>query len=316
VSAKGTTAYFWDPGSNARRGGIEGFRRTEFSPDGTKVAVLLQAGAVEICNASGGTVLNTIPAAPGRSEVTSMAFSWDRDSKTLAMGLEDGSIAIYSLSTDPPRLIYSGKQHDAGETQVVFSPDRKTFASAGKEGHVVLWNASDWQVRHQFSGKDAHSKPVLRLAFSPDGRWLASGSEDKSVALLDVAGKRFVARFEPHDEAVDILVFIEDGKALVSGKARGWPEVWDVSARRWLTSFRNPGAGSGSVAVSPQGRRIALLHEDGLVTLRDWDRDTLVQNACRIADRNLTCAEWRQYMGDRPYHGTCETLPEPPKRCR
>jgi WD40 repeat protein len=139
------------------------------------------------------------------------------------------------------------------------------------------------------------------------GTLLASGGDDKTVGLHDVRSMQLAARFEPHDEAVISVVFIDNGKALVSGGMSGWREVWDVPGRRWLATLRTP----GSVALSSQGRRIALRHEDNTITLPTWDAPTLVAEACRIVSRNLSCDEWRQFMGDKPYHQTCEALPSP-----
>jgi hypothetical protein len=55
-----------------------------------------------------------------------------------------------------------------------------------------------------------------------------------------------------------------------------------------------------------------LAGEDGTVILWNLDFDDLKAEACRTANRNLTCEEWRSYIGaDKPYRRTCEGLPGP-----
>lgn len=82
--------------------------------------------------------------------------------------------------------------------------------------------------------------------------------------------------------------------------------MWDVASRQPLAGHSDwvPGR-----AFSPDGRTLASASTDGTVRPRPMTVGAWTERACRIANRNLTRAEWRQYLGDLPYQKTCPDLP-------
>lgn len=111
---------------------------------------------------------------------------------------------------------------------------------------------------------------VNALAVSPDGSTLASGSEDGTVTLWDVAkNQQLGERLEGHQFGVTSLAFSPDGQRLVSGSADKTAIVWDVARRLPLTTFKSHTEYVSSVAFSPDGRTLASGSWDG--TLRLWD---------------------------------------------
>jgi WD40 repeat protein len=76
---------------------------------------------------------------------------------------------------------------------------------------------------------------VYSLAFSPDGKALASGSADRAVKLWDVAsGKETATLKGRHEKAVCFVRFTEDGKALIAASYDGVVERWDVATGQRL----------------------------------------------------------------------------------
>jgi hypothetical protein len=153
--------------------------------------------------------------------------------------------------------------------------------------------------------------PVGSVAFSPDGKILALGS-DAAIRLWDVASRTPLG--EPltgHTNAVQSVVFSPDGKLLASGSTDRTIILWDVASRQPLgLPLTGHTDAVRSVAFSPDGKTLASGSADRTIMLWDIGFDSWKDRACRIANRNLTLMEWRQYIGDtEPYRATCPQWP-------
>jgi WD40 repeat protein len=96
---------------------------------------------------------------------------------------------------------------------------------------VKLWDVASRQNVATLKG---HESYVLSVAFSPDGKTLASGSYDKSVKLWDVATRQHVVTLKGHESYVLSVAFSPDGKTLASAGGDG--EKKDFAIRLWFAA--------------------------------------------------------------------------------
>src|SRR5262249_3904588 len=95
-------------------------------------------------------------------------------------GLTDPTVRLWDLATGKQRHALEGPRDRVWS--LVFSPDGRTLASAGKDRTVRLWDVASGQASRRFEG---HRDDVYALALSPDGARLASASKDETVRLWD-----------------------------------------------------------------------------------------------------------------------------------
>jgi WD40 repeat protein len=131
--------------------------------------------------------------------------------------------------------------------------------------------------------ESGYSEYVYSLAFSPDGKTLASASGDNTIRLWEIKTGRLVNSFAEHSEPVHSVAFSPDGKTLASGSKDRTIKLWDVRAGKLIRTIFNGEIGKSygevySVAFSPNGKTLASAStasgEDDKSTLKLWDVNT------------------------------------------
>ncbi len=274
-----------------------------FSPNGKLVASASYDNTVILWDVASQTARASLTG--HKDGINSVAFS--PDGKTLASGSNDNTVILWDVASQTARASLNG--HKERVSSVAFSPDGKTLASGSEDNTVILWDVASQTARASLNG---HKNDVTSVAFSPDGKTLASGSDDNTVTLWDEASQTARARVNGHKGIVTSVAFSPDGKTLASGSWDNTVTLWDVASQTTLATLTGHKGGVNSVAFSPDGKQLASGSIDNAIILWNLDPASLATQACRTANRNLTCSEWKQYLGqDTPYRKTCEALPAP-----
>jgi WD40 repeat protein len=117
-----------------------------------------------------------------------------------------------------------------------------------------------------------HANVVGSVAFSPDGRTLASGSWDTTIKLWDVVSGQLQRTLTGHTGRVEVVAFSPDGRTLASGSWDTTIKLWDVVSGQLQRTLTGHTGRVEVVAFSPDGRTLASGSDDKTIML--WDLST------------------------------------------
>jgi WD40 repeat protein len=141
--------------------------------------------------------------------VRGVGFSLDGQTLVTCGAGDDQTVRVWDVSTGQAKHIFKPRGPAMG---LALSPDGRTLAVC--VWHVVrLYEFGSWKELGTLAG---HQHVLQRIAFSPDGKLLASASIDATIKLWNLAAKQEVATLRGHVDAVNGVAFSVDGKILAS----------------------------------------------------------------------------------------------------
>jgi WD40 repeat protein len=149
--------------------------------------------------------------------------------------------------------------------------------------------------------------PLDSMRFDPQGTRLllipdSGANARQQIDVWDWAGGRLLARLV-HEAGISKVRFSAGSPTLATVSA-GRVYIWDYSTGALLSELDDAGY-VRDVQFSRHGRYVLTGSTDGTAAMWQWRNEDLRTEACKRLTRNLTRAEWQQYLGDLPYQATC-----------
>jgi WD40 repeat protein len=342
---------FSDTGLNPDRllghnGDVTGIR---FSADGNTLASVAEDGSARVWNVVNRRLLGTIPLdqeerplALGRGPTDFLLAATNSagqlqvrhfDAQKSERRVLENSTgpALVSFSADGRFLVSkvddivqlwdttNGKamgrqlQSDSAASRIPLSPDGKIVALGDDEGWVELVPTTGGDgLRCTVPQKS------LPMAFSADGKRLAVLSAENIVQCNTETGKLVGTPWQA--KQVNDLVYNPNNRLIATSAPREpFVLLWDADkGNKEQELFGDERHYSkqntmSALAFSPDGKALAVANNNTIL-LADLDLnvEATKEKMCLIANRNLTCNEWREFLGNRTYHATCPRYPADP----
>jgi WD40 repeat protein len=125
-----------------------------------------------------------------------------------------------------------------------------------------------------------HDSRVNSVSFSPDGKTLASGSDDKTIKLWNLATGNQITTLKGHDSWVNSVSFSPDGKTLASGSTDKTIKLWNLATGNQITTLKGHDSWVNSVSFSPDGKTLASGSTDKTIKLWNLYLDHLLVRGC------------------------------------
>jgi RNA polymerase sigma factor (sigma-70 family) len=177
-----------------------------------------------------GNVVRSLP-------VCSFRVAFSADGNTLVSGGDNKMFRLWDVNTGKELRQYENP-HPSFASSVMLGPNGKTLISWGFKNAIHFVDLTTGKETRRFAG---HDRAVSAVAFSPDGKLVASG-EGGEVHLWDRAAQKRIHRVAGLREYVTAVAFAPDGKTLLSGSANGMTYVGDVRSGRVIKSLGTPGS--------------------------------------------------------------------------
>jgi WD40 repeat protein len=306
----------WDATSGRRSGTIDGADEPVFSPDGKMLAGVTTYDGIALYDASTHERLRTLTAGEQAQPVyLHPSFSGDGRTLTAQNSKYDqtsGQAFIVFWDVNSGTLKYQLPVTLDNSTSFAWTVSKDGKSAAVATGNLLrLWDTGDAETLGQLPGTlVGHTDAIQSVAFSPDGRMLASIDASGTAILWDVATRHVIAQINngqgtlttstadpfaldsSHPKA--LVAFSPDGRLLVSS----WgtvATVWDIKSNELYLNLPHMGAAIQSLAFGPDSRSIVWsAHQPVGVYTRSFLFSQWQAAACQMANRALSPTEWQE----------------------
>jgi WD40 repeat protein/tRNA A-37 threonylcarbamoyl transferase component Bud32 len=255
-------------------------------PSGSPMAVLLQ-----VCEAAPRPIRELNPAIPAWLIAVIERLHAKRPADRFATAAELAGLLRYNLDhPDEPRMVQAPRhpapRHRRRKQRLLGLLGVLLVLAAGLAvGESLRWTHvfSGWGLfaegrKHALPLRATlrgHEGPVWSVAFAPDGKTVATGSDDTFLCLWDTATGRQTARLSGHGRAVVVVNFTPSGKFVIGGGGDGVLRIWDVATGKEQPELALANANLRRALISPDGKTVAVGSSTQVVELWDLEKRTL-----------------------------------------
>ncbi len=239
-------------------------------------------GSIKINDLLTGTSFQTLEALTKGN----LSVSISKEGNYALMGSWDKTMKLWNVKTGGLIRVFKDNL-SGGIFSTAISPDNK-FAVSGTGGwgggyndSIKLWKVDTGELIYSL---EDHSEDVNSVVFSPNGKYILSGSSDNSIKLRDPGTGNVIRTFSGHLDRIHSVAFSSDGKTILSGSSDKTIKHWDVNTGNVLHSFEGHTAKVCSVVFSPNGKYILSGSADRTIRLWDIGSGKIIHNLDRHKD--------------------------------
>jgi WD40 repeat protein len=202
-------------------------------------------------------------------EVTCAVYS--ANGRIIATGSHDGQVILWDNHTCKPVRTFN--ERSGAVTDVKFSTDSKRIACVTEDGAVRIWSIAN--SKSFKSLKDPQGIRVVKIAFSPVGNSLVTGSRNGTMRIWDINNGKLIRTIDAFREWITSIRFSTDGSRLLAS-SKGTENIvrlWDWTTCSELLTLRGHSDFVNDTAISPDGTQIASAGSDNCI--RIWSSSPL-----------------------------------------
>jgi WD40 repeat protein/DNA-binding SARP family transcriptional activator len=291
-----------------RDSGVDGIG---FVPGSHLLVVGGEYGSVSLVDADRGQVIKRLDGHPAKYSFRGTVTPNDiwtpgisADGSLLATASKDGMVRLWSLPDGRARGAPLRFPYGAADAQL--SPNGRWLSVVALNRAVVQDRLEIWDVRRRQRVKTLRPAGGAGFGrFSPDGRFLAVGDLPGRVQVFTTATWKAVTPSFAGGRAT-WAAFTRDGRTLATGNTDGTVRLWDVASGQALGAPL-PGIPNAQVVpiFTPDDTHLIAAYQNGRAYRWDIRPASLVRQACKVAGRRLTRAEWDEFLPGWPYEPAC-----------
>ncbi len=287
-------------------------RRIAFSADRNWMVTADDAGVVNTWRLRSDGPEDT----PTRSEATASpitALALAPTQPLVAVGNYDKQVRIWPLGGAAGAPIQQVAPHEGPVLGAVFSANSEYLVSGGEDSRAILRRNTNGRLeadpeRSTFS----HERRIRGLAFSPDRRWLATGSDDGIIRVWSMeASKNKQKDLLGHEGPIIALAFDASSELLISASGDNSVRLWrvddlDMGGTVASMTLLGHSAPITTMRLDTAGRFVVSAGEDGAIRVWPLQHELLLRLACRVVGRDFSDEEWATLFAGQQLESVCE----------